>query len=118
MLKSLPTWVSADQNIGVWFLYVDRSVERAQEFALQSHVHCGLTPMLWFASPSVLFFLSVPHEQAPTGRILKTVSLAREECRPWIIWSGSLELRACRVDRESVKMAIFPVVSHSLTGAL
>ena len=30
-------------------------------------------------------------------------------CRPWIIWSGSAELRACRVDMESVKKAIFPL---------
>ena len=35
--------------------------------------------------------------------------MAREKCRPRIISPGSAELKTCRVDRESVKMPIFPV---------
>ena len=37
------------------------------------------------------------------------VSLARKKCRPWIMWSGSAELRACRIGMESVKMVIFHI---------
>ena len=44
--------------------------------------------------------------------------LAREECRPWIIWSGSAELRSCRVDRESMNMTIFPICFSLSNSAL
>ena len=40
-----------------------------------------------------------------------------------IIWSGSVELGACRVDKKSMMIVIFPVheygdISHILTSAL
>ena len=42
------------------------------------------------------------------------VSLAKEECMLWIIWSESAEFRACKIDRKSMKIAIFPThLQHS-----
>ena len=44
------------------------------------------------------------------------VSLAREECTPWITWSGSADLRACRITGSQGKWQYFPFVSHSPIG--
>ena len=115
-----PNWVKVYMVSTVFFLPVSilPGVEKCLGLSIGDG-YMSAEPDCRFLQVCLLFhFTPVPHEQAPIRRVLKTELSAWQGRSAGPGSSGLDQFRACGVDRESVKMAIFPIFYHSPTGAL
>ena len=90
-----PNWVKVCLISTVVFLPVSivPRVEKCLGLSVGDRIPCLRSLTADFCK-SVCFFVSCQSHMSRHPLEVYCVSLAREECRPWIIWSGSAELRA------------------------